>query len=137
MKNTTAFIFARSGSKGLKDKNIKDFAGKPLIAHTITAALESKIFNDVVVSTNSKRIATISESYGASVPFLRPKNLSESYIDLNFVLKFTLEKYSDFLEYTYIYKSVWLLFIVGFVGIVYFISCYFLGLLKIKNYKAN
>ena len=77
MKNTTAFIFARSGSKGLKDKNIKDFAGKPLIAHTITAALESKIFNDVVVSTNSKRIAAISESYGASVPFKDPKNMQQ------------------------------------------------------------
>ncbi len=60
-----------------------------------------------------------------------------SAIVMSFVLKFTLEKYSDFLEYTYIYKSIFLLIIVGFVVIIYFISCYLLGLLKIKNYKTN
>ena len=56
---------------------------------------------------------------------------------MSFVLKFTLEKYSDVLEYTYIYKSIYLLIIVGFVVIVYFMSCFLLGLLKIKNYKTN
>ena len=60
-----------------------------------------------------------------------------STIIMSTALTFILKKYSIYLDYTYIYKSVWLLFIVGFVGIVYFISCYFLGLLKIKNYKAN
>ena len=60
-----------------------------------------------------------------------------SAIVMSFVLKFTLEKYSDFLEYTYIYKSIYLLIIVGFVVIVYFMSCFLLGLLKIKNYKTN
>ena len=54
-----------------------------------------------------------------------------------FVLVLALKNYSSYLDYAYDYKSVYLLFIVGFVGIVYFISCYFLGLLKIKNYKAN
>ena len=52
-------------------------------------------------------------------------------------LIFALKKYSIYLDYAYVYKSVWLLFIVGFVGIVYFISCYLLGLLKIKDYKTN
>ena len=93
MKNTTAFIFARSGSKGLKDKNIKDFAGKPLIAHTITAALESKIFDDVVVSTNSKVIAAISECFGASVPFLRPEKFATDHSDEILSWKHTLENY--------------------------------------------
>ena len=50
-----------------------------------------------------------------------------------FVLIITLEKYSDYLSYTYIYKSVYLLIIVGFVGIVYLLSCYLFGLLKTKN----
>ena len=48
-----------------------------------------------------------------------------------------IKKYSIYLDYTYVYKSIWLLFIVGFVGIVYFISCYLLGLLKLKNYRTN
>ncbi len=56
---------------------------------------------------------------------------------MSIILKFTLEKYSGFLDYTYNFKSIYLLIIVGFVGIVYFISCYLLGLLKIKNYKIN
>ena len=46
-------------------------------------------------------------------------------------------KYSEYLDYTYIYKSLYLLIIVGFAGIVYFISCYLLGLLKTKNYRTN
>ena len=57
--NTVAFIFARGGSKGLPDKNIKLFSGKPLIAHTIINAIESKIFSDIVVSTDNHEIAKI------------------------------------------------------------------------------
>ena len=53
------------------------------------------------------------------------------------VLVLALEKYSSFLDYNYTYKSIYLLIIVGFVGIIYLLSCYLLGLLKIKNYKAN
>ena len=60
-----------------------------------------------------------------------------STIIMSSALIFFLKKYSIYLDYTYIYKSIWLLFIVGFVGIVYFISCNFFGLLKIKNYKTN
>ena len=52
-------------------------------------------------------------------------------------LKLLLDKYSSYLNYTYAYKSIFLLIIVGFVGIVYLLSCYLLGLLKIKNYKTN
>ena len=56
---------------------------------------------------------------------------------MSFVLMFAIEKYSSYLDYSYTYKSIYLLIIVGFVGIVYLLSCYLLGLLKIKNYKTN
>ena len=75
--NTVAFIFARGGSNGLPDKNIKLFSGKPLIAHTIINAIESKIFSDIVVSTDNQEIAKISKKYGANVPFIRPSNLAD------------------------------------------------------------
>lgn len=70
MKNI-AIIPARSGSKGVKDKNIKDLAGKPLMAHTIDAAIQSGQFDEVMVSTDSEKYAEIAKKYGASVPFLR------------------------------------------------------------------
>ena len=70
MKNI-AIIPARSGSKGLKNKNIKLLCGKPLIAHTIEAAVCSGLFEEVMVSTDSEEYAEIAKSYGASVPFLR------------------------------------------------------------------
>ncbi len=66
-----AIIPARSGSKGLKDKNIKELNGKPLIAYTIEAAISSGCFEEVMVSTDSELYADISRRYGASVPFLR------------------------------------------------------------------
>ena len=70
MKNL-AVITARSGSKGLKDKNIKLLNGKPLMAYTIEAALESGMFEEVYVSTDSQKYAQIAIEHGASVPFLR------------------------------------------------------------------
>ena len=70
MKNL-AIIPARSGSKGLKDKNIKLLNGKPLIAYTIEAAIKSGEFDEVMVSTDSEKYAEIAREYGASVPFLR------------------------------------------------------------------
>ena len=60
-----------------------------------------------------------------------------SSIIMSFALIFALEMYSSNLDYTYIYKSFYLLIIVGFVGVIYLLSCYLLGLLKIKNYKIN
>ncbi len=72
MKNL-AIIPARSGSKGVPDKNIKELCGKPLLAYTIEAALQSNVFDEVIVSTDSARYAAIAEGYGASVPFLRSK----------------------------------------------------------------
>ena len=71
-----AFIFARGGSKGLINKNLLDFDGIPLIAHTIKNAVASKLFEDIVISTDSEEIAEISRKYGGSVPFIRPSELA-------------------------------------------------------------
>tara|TARA_A100001011_G_C14287625_1_gene834586 strand:- start:257 stop:943 length:687 start_codon:yes stop_codon:yes gene_type:complete len=74
-----ALICARGGSKGIKNKNIKNFDGKPLIAWTIELAKKVKEIDRVIVSTESKKIASISRKYGAETPFLRPKKLSLDY----------------------------------------------------------
>lgn len=66
-----ALIPARSGSKGVKDKNIRLFRGLPLMSHTITSALKSGICDEVFVCTDSEDYALIAKEYGASVPFLR------------------------------------------------------------------
>ncbi len=73
-----AIIPARSGSKGLKDKNIKPLCGKPMIAYTIEAAINTGLFDEVFVSTDSQEYADISVKYGASVPFLRDPELATS-----------------------------------------------------------
>lgn len=70
MKNI-AIIPARSGSKGLKDKNIRVLGDKPLIAYSIDAAKASGLFDEIMVSTDSEKYAEIAKVYGASVPFLR------------------------------------------------------------------
>ena len=75
MKNL-AIIPARSGSKGLPDKNIRDFLGKPLLAHTIGAAADSGCFDEVMVSTDSEQYAQIARKWGASVPFWRSEATS-------------------------------------------------------------
>ena len=71
-----AIIPARGGSKGLHRKNIKLLAGLPLICHSIKAALESKLVDRVIVSTEDQEIASISKDFGAEVPFMRPDNLA-------------------------------------------------------------
>ena len=76
MTNVTGFIFARGGSKGLKNKNLLNFAGKPLIAWTIELAKQNSRINRVIVSTDSLEIAKISLSYGAEIPFMRPDDLA-------------------------------------------------------------
>ena len=74
--NITAFIFARGGSKGLRDKNIKVLNGKPLIAWSIEHAQKVKRIGRVIVSTDSAEIAKIAKEYGAEVPFIRPMELA-------------------------------------------------------------
>lgn len=71
-----AIIPARGGSKGVPGKNIKELCGKPLIAHTIEAAISSNEVDKVIVSTDDQEVAKIAIAYGAEVPFMRPKELA-------------------------------------------------------------
>ncbi len=75
--NLLTLICARKGSKGIKNKNIKLFNGKPLIYYTIKKALTSKFIDEVYVSTDSNKISKISKVFGAKIRFLRKKNLSK------------------------------------------------------------
>jgi CMP-N,N'-diacetyllegionaminic acid synthase len=75
-----AIIPARGGSKGLKRKNLVDFLGKPLVAHSIEHALASKSVTRTIVSTDDDEIACVSRSFGAEVPFMRPSELAEDQV---------------------------------------------------------
>ena len=88
-----AVIPARSGSKGLKDKNIKSLNGKPLLAHTIEAALEADIFDIVHVSTDSEIYAEIAKEYGADVPFLRDSKWAADHSTTWDAMKYVLMEY--------------------------------------------
>lgn len=88
-----AIIPARSGSKGLKDKNIKLLNGKPMLAYTIEAAKQSGVFNCIHVSTDSQIYADIAATYGADQPFLRRKELAGDMVGSWDVLRWTLEQY--------------------------------------------
>ncbi len=85
-------IPARSGSTRVKDKNVRFLAGHPLMAYTIAAALESGIFADVIVSTDSEPYAKIARYYGAEVPFLRPAGLAGDVSPDIEWLEYTLKK---------------------------------------------
>ncbi len=74
-----AIIPARGGSKRIPRKNIKLFCGKPMIAWSIEAAQESKLFDYIVVSTDDEEIAEVAKLHGAEVPFMRPVNLSDDH----------------------------------------------------------
>lgn len=92
MKNL-AIIPARSGSKGLKDKNIKELNGKPLMAYSIEAALQSGEFDTVHVSTDSELYADIGKKYGADVPFLRNSEMSSDTASTWDAVKYVLTEY--------------------------------------------
>jgi N-acylneuraminate cytidylyltransferase len=79
MNNTIAIITARGGSKRIPRKNIKEFFGQPMIKYAIDAALESKIFDTVMVSTDDEEIAQIAKQYGADVPFMRSEATSNDF----------------------------------------------------------
>ncbi len=91
MASCIAIIPARGGSKRIPRKNIKDFFGKPLIAYSIQAALDSKLFDKVVVSTDDEEIAEVAKKLGADVPFLRPQNLSDDFTGTDAVVDHALD----------------------------------------------
>lgn len=90
-----AIITARGGSKRIPKKNIKEFCGKPIIAYAIEAAIESRIFEEVMVSTDSEEIAKIAEQYGAKVPFMRREETSNDFATTADVLMEVLENYKS------------------------------------------
>lgn len=90
-----AIIPARSGSKGLRDKNIKDLAGHPLMYYSIQAALDSKVFDEVMVSTDSEKYAQIAMECGATVPFLRSEEMSSDTATSWDTVEEVLDKYED------------------------------------------
>lgn len=72
-------IPARGGSKRIPNKNIKSFSGKPIIAWSIEAALQSKCFDQVIVTTDDPKIAEVAQAYGADIPFMRPSELADDH----------------------------------------------------------
>ena len=81
MIRNIAIIPARSGSKGVKDKNIRELLGKPLLAYSIEAAEKSGCFDNIFVSTDDERYALIAEKYGADASFLRSEETSSDTAD--------------------------------------------------------
>ena len=92
-------IPARSGSKRIKNKNIKKFLGYPIIRYPINTAKQSKLFKRIIVSTDSNKIKKIALKYGALVPFLRSKKLSDDFTPLVKVLLNTLKKIDNLPKY--------------------------------------
>lgn len=93
MNKPYAIITARGGSKRIPKKNIREFCGKPIIAYSIEAALNSELFENVMVSTDSEEIAKIGKKYGASVPFMRSEKTSNDYADTTDVLNEVIDMY--------------------------------------------
>ena len=91
--SVVAIITARGGSKRIPRKNIKEFCGKPIIAYSIEAALNSGIFDEVMVSTDDEEIARIAEGYGAEVPFLRSAEKADDHAPTIEVIKEVLGEY--------------------------------------------
>ena len=90
-----AIITARGGSKRIPRKNIKLFCGYPIIYYSIKAAIESEIFDEVMVSTDDDEIASISRECGASVPFMRTLKTSDDYATTTDVLSEVLSAYAN------------------------------------------
>ncbi len=88
-----AIITARGGSKRIPKKNIKEFCGKPIIAYSIEAALNSGVFDAVMVSTDNEQIAEIAKCYGAEVPFMRSEATSNDFATTADVLEEVLSEY--------------------------------------------
>jgi pseudaminic acid cytidylyltransferase len=86
-----AIIPARGGSERIPRKNIRPFLGKPIIAYSIATALQSKLFDRVIVSTDDRGIAEVAYHFGAESPFLRPDSLADGFTGTNAVVKHAIE----------------------------------------------
>ena len=95
MKNILTVIPARSNSKGIKDKNIIEINGKPLISYSIECSLKSKYVSRTIVNTDSESYMKIAKKYGAEVPYLRDKNMASDSVHAVFPVLETLKKLYD------------------------------------------
>lgn len=92
-RNAVAIITARGGSKRIPHKNIRDFCGRPILSYSIRAALESGVFDEVMVSTDDPEIARIAEEWGAAVPFFRSGDTAGDYASTDDVILEVLREY--------------------------------------------
>jgi CMP-N,N'-diacetyllegionaminic acid synthase len=94
-RTVIGIIPARGGSKGLPGKNIRNLAGRPLIAWTIERALSSEYFDRVIVNTDDRDIACVAERCGAEVPFLRPEELAHDRTPMMDVVRHTIDYFRE------------------------------------------
>lgn len=90
-----AVIPARGGSKRIPRKNIKEFAGKPMIAWSIEAAQASGLFDHIIVSTDDLEIADVAKKWGAEVPFMRPQELADDYATTRPVINHAIREFKQ------------------------------------------
>jgi CMP-N,N'-diacetyllegionaminic acid synthase len=102
-KNVLAITLARGGSKSIYKKNIALLKNKPLISYTINAALDSKYIDEYIISTDDKEIADVAENLGATVPFLRPENLSSDTASSADALIHAVNEYEEITKKKYDY----------------------------------
>ena len=88
-----AIIPARGGSKRIPNKNVRDFCGKPMLAHILSAARDSGLFETVHVSTENAAIASVAAEQGYPVDFMRPDNLADDYTAIMPVMKYVVDEY--------------------------------------------
>lgn len=106
MAKRIAIIPARGGSKRIPSKNIRDFCGKPMIAHILQAARESKLFDVIHVSTESFPIRETAENLGFRIEFMRPPELADDHTPIMPVLKYVTDAYASRGQ---LFDQVWLL----------------------------
>ena len=99
-----AVIPARSGSKRIPNKNLKNFCGKPILEYAIESAIQSKVFSRIIVSTDHPEIAAIARNAGAEVPFLRDSQLSDDLTNTDQVVVDAINRLSV-LGFEYIYTA--------------------------------
>ena len=102
-KNVLAITLARGGSKSIYKKNIALLKNKPLISYTINAALDSKYIDEYIISTDDKEIADVAENLGATIPFLRPENLSSDTASSADALIHAVNAYEEIVKKKYDY----------------------------------
>src|SRR5437764_11044543 len=106
MVSRLAIVPARGGSKRVSDKNVRDFCGRPMIAHILGAARKSGLFDAIHVSTDSARIAGIVGDLGFATQFLRPSELADDFTPLMPVLRYVTDKFAKSGRH---FDEVWLL----------------------------